>query len=281
MAIKYLDDSKKSNIEYLEEGKPRTAAEYFLPAGLTKYQEKPGERTFFGELLERPSKTATAAIREEPALGAWGAAAGLPAMMGLVGPKAKEKATQAALLPEEVPTFQESQLKRWIEQPYRTDPKTGEILPERLTGAIGASARGMALDIWADPVTMALTLFGLSPGGKAAMGKLGATKVGKELTKLGKTKLKLPGAGKRQVSKEILALQKQFGIDPKLHKAQYTKTKIGELSKQKGVSVKTKADAVKLQAVKIVDDLKVQQKSFDDKILKSSMRWTTPLQRLP
>lgn len=270
MPITYLDDEqKKSKITYEEEpAKKRTVAEYILPSWATPgYKEKPGERTLWGDIGERPGKMAGAAIRRDPSLGVWGPAAGVPAFMGLLGRGAKEEATQAGLYPEEVPTFQESKLEAWAGKPYEIDPKTGQYAKPSLAEAISESAGGMALDIWTDPVTMILTMFGLSPGGKEAIGKIAATRGGQALKKLGETEIRLP---KKQpaVAEQIKVMQKQFGLKPEKYPPKYLKTKISEIGREKGIQVKTKVDKVKLAAVQTVDDLKIQQKAFDKQLLK-------------
>ena len=227
-------------VEKFSEERPRTAAEYFLPAGLTKYEEKPGERTLLGDIFERPG----AAIRSK--------------MMG-------KGYVAGALRPEEVPTFQETGLEKYYGE--------GEEAPSpaKVAGGFGVSAAGLAADIATDPATAMLVLFGLSPGGKEIMGKVGATKGVQALKRFGmKQRHPLPGAKGRLVQQEIKVLQKQFGLEPTKHKPAYLKTKLSELKREKGIVIKSQSDKVKAQAIKTIDDLKIEQKAFDNKLLKES-----------
>jgi len=140
-----VQDTKKYNPSEWEvvSSRPRTKAEYLLPAGLTKYQERPGERTFLGDVFERPG----AAIRS-----------------GLLG-RGYQK---GAITPEKVPTFQEMLLEKRASRPYGNKPAS---TMQELPGMIAASGLGMAGDIATNPANLLMMLAGKTPvGGGRTLG---------------------------------------------------------------------------------------------------------------
>ena len=157
MGIRYLDESPTQattgRIRYVDdtpmpasENRPRTAAEYVLPSFMTKYQEKPGERTLTGDIFERPG----AAVRS--------------ALMG-------KGYSAGAITPEKVPSFQETALKKYYERPG--------VVPTKATtqlGGLGVSAAGLAADIATNPADMLTMLAPKAPGAGAVTKVIAETK---------------------------------------------------------------------------------------------------------
>jgi len=159
--------SRRANEELKKRGvgRKRTALEYAMPSFMTPYEEKPGERTLMGDIFERPAS----AIRA-----------------GLIGREEKERYLPkesgykyGSNYPEKIPTFQEMQLEKRMSRPYSGEPTS--TLKE-LPGMIGASAKGMAMDVATNPADILSMLL----GGKAldAIGKTrGGQAVGRFMTK--------------------------------------------------------------------------------------------------
>jgi len=119
--------------------------DYFLPQLLSGATMGGGERTFLGDIFERPG----AAIRS--------------ALMG-------QGYKQGALYPENVPTFQQKALETMA-------PNTASTMVNFL-GGLPASSLGFAADIATNPAEILTTVLG---GGSS--GKLKGTKIGEFATK--------------------------------------------------------------------------------------------------
>ncbi len=115
--------------------KPRTVAERILPQLITGAEFERGERTVSGDIFERPG----AAIRS----GIQSATKGEGFTLGF---------QKGALVPEEVPFFQEQALEKFA-------PKTGSVLLNFI-GGIAPSTIGLAADIATSPADVLLMLLG-------------------------------------------------------------------------------------------------------------------------
>lgn len=161
MPITYLDEQPISKITYLDEPKGKSL--------------KRGERSLIGNIFERPGSAIRAGLTNIGKEGGF-----------LKGYQA------GAVIPEEVPRFQESALEKYY----------GEDKPSLLktAGGFGVSAAGMAGDILTNPAETALLMTGAKPvrdvaGLTKLGGVVGATKVGKSLK----------AAATTPITKEVLA----------------------------------------------------------------------------
>jgi len=154
-----IQDTKKYNPSEWEvvSSRPRTKAEYLLPAGLTKYQEKPGERTFLGDVFEKPGSAARAVLLGKKEREQW-----LPE--DIAQANALQRYIKGSMRPELIPTFQQTQLEKRASRPYTSDKPT--TMWQELPGMIGASAKGMAMDMATNPGMLLSMLVGKAPLGQ-------------------------------------------------------------------------------------------------------------------
>lgn len=119
-------------------GIPKVAEDltnYLFPQALTEAKFERGKRNIYGDIFERPAS----AIRS-----------------ALIG----KGYTQGALVPEEVPTFQDIALQKYYQNGKPSALKTAR--------GFGVSALGMGADIATNPAQMLSILLGLTPQGKIA-----------------------------------------------------------------------------------------------------------------
>ena len=145
-----------------------------LPTMFTGQTPKRGERTFLGNIFERPGAASRSAIRAQPALAATGPLAGIVGLTGIAGRKAKEASRQGALFPEEVETFQQEAIRKSQIAP-RADINV-------LLGTL-PSAMGLATDILTNPGDVVTILAGKTPVGKGVTleQKIAGTRLGQNV----------------------------------------------------------------------------------------------------
>lgn len=114
-------------------------------------------QNIIGRTFNVPGATSRAAIQSNPALAATGPLAGLLAISGISGKQSQQAASQGALNPSSVPTFQNQALDSYYK-------KVGSG-PLQTAGGFLVSAGGLAADMATDPTSVLMNLLpGLLPG---------------------------------------------------------------------------------------------------------------------
>jgi len=128
------------------------------------------QRQSLGRITNVPGATSRAAIQSNPALALAGPFAGLLALGGLGGQKAKQEAGEGALRPDDVPMFQDQAIQ--LGQNSFGGPSTS-VAVNFMKGLV-PSAAGLVHDMRTDPLTVLTSLIGtLKPAQMAgsAVGK--------------------------------------------------------------------------------------------------------------
>jgi hypothetical protein len=121
----------------------RSTVDYLLPSFMTKYKEKPGERTLTGDIFERPG----AAVRST-----------------ILGKGYKA----GALNPEKTPYLQDEMLKKYYD--VAGTSKMAQV------GGLAVSAAGLAADIVTNPADILTMIIPKAPGARVVGKAIAETK---------------------------------------------------------------------------------------------------------
>lgn len=167
-----------------QEPRERTLREYVLPSFTTSYEEKPGERTLLGDIVERPG----AAVRS--------------AIQGGFKPGAYAK---GAIQPENVPYFQDMALKKY----YNALPENiNPMNPLVLAAGTAVSAAGMGADIATNPFDVATIMAPYTRVGKSASQAISKSRAGQSIGRF-MTKERHLGKTAPQLEKKAVDIYRQ------------------------------------------------------------------------
>ncbi len=238
---------------------------------LLEKQTNRGERSFVGNIFERPAAVSRAAIRTDPTLAAYGPFAGVAGLAGtgIRGEETKKAATMAAQFPEEVPTFEKQLSEKAGETAQKglakISPKKGFLSPQAPSGQalstsagfgarMAGSAAGMAADIATDPagtLLAVLTAGATTPAGQKAISAAGSIPA----VKTALTPVRAAG--------RFLTKKREIGIPGR---GLIRKIKQGRAATNEIESIKQQIEDLKFKASSVKEDAAVRAKALSDKV---------------